>query len=250
MTRPPLKFMRNEHIEDVTADRIRQYEAKAGLKVTFPVPAEEIVEQVLGLNILWDTIEEQAGETILAGLHRRTRTVVMNEKHLALFDEKPGLKNSTLVHEAGHADLEGGLGEQGPSLFDEEGGEASERLVHRHATKMNDKIAILHRLALGNEKALQILRKLSEGQDTPEQKSAVDRYQSAFLLPKWLLKEAAQRYDLTSWADLYRLADEAQVTISNLVTRLRRLEMIYMRSGSKTIYHSKDEVTGQASLFD
>jgi hypothetical protein len=48
-------------------------------------------------------------------LQRRTRTIVMNEKHLALFVQKPGLRNSTLTHEAGHADLEGGLGDQGPA---------------------------------------------------------------------------------------------------------------------------------------
>lgn len=247
MSRPPLKFMRNEYIEDVTAERIRQYEAKTGRTVTFPIPAEEIVEQVLGLNILWDTVEEQPGEMILAGLHRRTRTIVMNEKHLSLFESKPGLKNSTLVHEGGHADLEGGLGEQGPSLFGDDG---SDRVVHRHSSKMNDKIAVLYHLALRNEQALRLLRKLHEGQDTPEQKSAVDRYQSAFLMPKWVLKAAAQRYDLTRWPDLYRLAEEAQVSISNLVTRLRRLDMIFIPQGSKTIYRNRDEFNGQPSLFD
>lgn len=168
MSRPPLKFMRNDYIEDVTADRIRQYEAKTGVKVTFPVPAEQIVEQVLGLNILWDTIEERPGEIILAGLNRRTRTVIMNETHLKLFESNPGLRNSTLVHEGGHADLEGGLGGQGPSLFGDDG---DDRLVHRHATKMDENIAILHHLALRNERARRLLQKLNEGQDTPEQKS-------------------------------------------------------------------------------
>jgi len=44
MTKPSLRFMRNEHIEDVTTQRIRQYEAKVGVKVGLPVPGEEIVE--------------------------------------------------------------------------------------------------------------------------------------------------------------------------------------------------------------
>ena len=211
------------------------------------MPAEQIVEQVLELNISWDTIEERPGEMILAGLNRRTRTVVMNETHLELFEANPGLRNSTLTHECGHADLEGGLGDQGPSLFGDEG---DDRLVHRHATKMDEKIAVLYHLALRNEKALRLLRKLHEGQDTPEQKSAVDRYQSAFLMPKWLLKEAAQRYDFTHWPDLYRLVDEAQVSISNLVTRLRRLDMLFIPQGSKTLYRSRAEFNGQTSLFD
>ena len=171
----------------------------------------------------------------------------MNEKHLELFEQKPGLRNSTLTHEAGHADLEGGLGDQGPSLFEE----AGERIVKRHSTKTNQQLEILYDLALRNEKAYRLLHKITEGQDTPDQKSAVDRYQSAFLMPKWLLQEAAQRYDLTCWRpDLYALAAEAQVNISNLVTRLLRLGMIFIPKGTKTIYRSVEEFSGQRSLFD
>ena len=71
MNKPPLRFMRNEYIEDVTARRIREYEAKTGVTVKFPVPAEEIIEQVLNLSILWDEIEEQPGEMVLAGFNAR-----------------------------------------------------------------------------------------------------------------------------------------------------------------------------------
>ncbi len=53
-----LKYLKNEAIEDVTASRIRQYEAKVGVPVKLPVPIEQIVEQVLGLDFEWDEIEE------------------------------------------------------------------------------------------------------------------------------------------------------------------------------------------------
>jgi len=245
MSKQPLKYLKNEAIEDVTASRIREYEAKAGVTVRLPIPAEQIIEQVLDLSFLWDQIEEQPGEMILGGLDRKTRTIVLNEKHLELFEQKPGLLRSTQVHEAGHADLEGGLGEQGPTLF----GEDQERIVHRHSTKGNQQLEVLLDLALRNEKAYRLWRKLTEGQDTPDQKSAVDRYQSAFLMPKWLLEAAAQQYDLTRWHDLYALAEVAQVNISNLTTRLLRLGMIFIPKGSKSIYRSKDEFTGQGSLF-
>jgi len=245
VTRPSLRYLSNESIEDVTARRIREYEAKAGVKVAFPVPAEEVIEQVLGLCFLWDQIEERPGEMILGGLSRKTRTIVLNEKHLDLFEQKPGLLRSTQVHAAGHADLEGGLGEQGPSLF----GDEQDRIVHRHSSKGGEQLAVLLDLALRNEKAYRLWRKLTEGQDTAAQKSAVDRYQSAFLMPKWLLEGVAQRYDLTRWRDLYALADEAQVNISNLTTRLLRLGMIFIPKGEKTIYRSKDAFTGQRTLF-
>ena len=245
MSKPHLKYLKNEVVEGVTARRIREYEAKAGVTVGFPVPAEQVIEQVLDLSFLWDRIEEPPGEMILGGLDRKARTIVLNETHLDLFQQKPGLLRSTQVHEAGHADLEGGLGEQGPSLF----GEEEDRIVHRHSTKGDRRLEVLLDLALRNEKAYRLWRKMTEGQDTPDQKSAVDRYQSAFLMPKWLLEEAAGRYDLTRWRDLYALAGDAQVNISNLTTRLLRLGMIFIPKRSKTIYRSKDEYTGQKTLF-
>jgi hypothetical protein len=34
------------------------------------------------------------------------RKIILNEKHLALFKEKPGLERSTIGHEAGHWDVD------------------------------------------------------------------------------------------------------------------------------------------------
>ena len=106
MSKQPLKYLKNEVIEDVTASRIREYEAKAGVTVKLPVPVEQIVEQVLGLNLDWDEIEEQPGEQILGGLVAAERKIILNEKHLALFEAKPGLERSTIGHEAGHWDID------------------------------------------------------------------------------------------------------------------------------------------------
>ena len=50
-------------------------------------------------------------------------------------------------------------------------------------------------------------------------------------------------------AQVNRLAEEAQVNISNLTVRLQRLGLIYLRDGDKKIYRSQDEVMGQGSLF-
>lgn len=62
MSNQRLKYLRNQVIEDITAQRIREYEAKVGITVALPVPIEEIVEQVLGLDFDWDVIQEQPGE--------------------------------------------------------------------------------------------------------------------------------------------------------------------------------------------
>ena len=44
MSKHNLRFLRNEVIEQVTAQRIREYESKSCTAVTFPVPVEEIIE--------------------------------------------------------------------------------------------------------------------------------------------------------------------------------------------------------------
>lgn len=247
MSKHNLKYLRNKVIEDVTAQRIREYEAKTGTAVTLPVPVEEIVEQVLGLDFDWDEIEEMPGERILAGLDAVNRKILVNEKHVGFFEEKPGHYRSTIGHEAGHYDIDIDRAKLlHPSL---PGMDLKPVIAHRHAKKADRTIAVLLDRAMTDPRAAKLLRKFTEGHDTPEQKSAVDRYQSALLMPEWLVREAAEELDLTSWPVLYELASMAQVTISNLVVRLRRLNLIYMRDGDKTIYRNRDAFTGQDTLF-
>ena len=95
MRRHDLTNMRTRSIDAVTAMRIRQYEQLTGEPVMFPVPIEKIVERILGLNFDWVEIEEQLGEQILAGLIPEERRIVLNSRHLDLFQKKPGLERST-----------------------------------------------------------------------------------------------------------------------------------------------------------
>src|SRR5438105_1676699 len=141
MSKPPLKYLKNEAIEDVTAQRIRQYEATAGVTVMLPVPVEKVVEQVLGLDFEWDEIEEQPGEQILAGLVAAERKIVLNEKHLALFEAKPGLERSTIGHEAGHWDVDIDRARLNHPTFP--GFEVQPHVVKRHARKADKVIEVL-----------------------------------------------------------------------------------------------------------
>lgn len=247
MSKHNLRFLRNEVIEQVTAQRIREYESKSCTAVTLPVPVEQIIEQVLGLDFDWDEIEELPGEQILAGLDAVNRKIMVNEKHVGLFEKKPGLYRSTIGHEAGHYDIDIDRAKLlHPSL---PGMDLKPAMAHRHAKKSDRTISVLLDRAMTDPRAAKLLKKITEGHDTPDQKSAVDRYQSSLLMPDWLMREAAQRCDLTKWPELYRLAEEAQVSISNLTVRLRRLGLIYLRDGDKTIYRSEDDFTGQRKLF-
>lgn len=247
MSKQSLKYLRNQVIEDITAQRIREYEAKVGAKVTLPVPIEEIVEQVLGLDFDWDVVQEQPGEQILGGLDVANRKILINEAHTALFDSKPGLLRSTIGHEAGHWELDIDRSRASHPLLP--GVDLALSIVNRHASKSDRLIEVLFTRAINDERAYRLYRQLTDGQDTPEVRSAVDRYQSALLMPRWLIQEAAEQHDFTKWPNLYRLAEKAQVNITNLTVRLQRLGMIYLRNGDKTIYRSEDEFTGQKSLF-
>jgi hypothetical protein len=245
MTKP--RFVRNEVIEDGTALRIREYESKLGASVTLPVPLEQIVEKVLGLHFDWDVIEERPGEQILGGLDAVNKKILLNETHTGLFESNPGLLRSTIGHEAGHFDVDIDRSRLlHPAL---PGFDLTPNVAKRHASKSNGLIEVLLDRAMTDERAYRAYKKLTAGQDTPEIKSLVDRYQSTLLMPKWLMQDAEQRYDLTKWPQLYLLAKEAEVSISNLTVRLRRLGMIYLRDGDKTIYRNEDEFSGQKNLF-
>jgi hypothetical protein len=247
MSNVRLKFMKNEVIEGVTAQRVRQYEAKRGVTVKLPVPVEEIVEQVLGLNFDWDVIEEHPGEQILGGLDAMNRKILLNEKHVELFEKTPGLLRSTIGHEAGHFDIDVDRARLlHPTL---PGMDLSPNVAKRHAAKTNRLIEVLSLRAATDTRAYKLYKQITDGQDAPEVRSAVDRYQSALLMPAWLIRDAAEKFDLLRWPDLYRLAELAQVTISNVTVRLQRLGLIYLRDGDKRIYRNKDEFSGQGLLF-
>ena len=247
MSKRNLRFLRNEVIEQITEKRIREYEAKTKQAVTFPVPIDEIIEQILGLDFDWDEIKELPGEQILAGLDSVNKKILLNEKHVDLFEEKPGLYRSTIGHEAGHFDIDIDRAKLlHPTL---PGVDYKPSIAHRHAVKANRTIEVLTDRAMTDPRAAKLLNRITANLDTPDQKSVVDRYQSAMLMPKWLVIEASQNIDLTTWPALYRFAETCQVTISNLVVRLQRLKLIYMRGDDKTLYRSRDEFTGQQSLF-
>jgi hypothetical protein len=62
MSKHHVRFLRNELIEQVTAQRIGEYEFKRCHAVTLAVPVLQITEPVLGLEFDWDQIEELPGE--------------------------------------------------------------------------------------------------------------------------------------------------------------------------------------------
>ncbi|MCP4512678.1 MAG: hypothetical protein GY826_40490 [Fuerstiella sp.] len=210
------------------------------------VPVENIVEQILELDFDWVDIDEHEGEQILAGLVPEQRRIVLNSRHLDLFQTKPGLERSTIGHEAGHWDIDIDRTSLHHPLLP--GFEMQDNVVRRQAADRKVLVEVLNR-AVDDERYFGLYRELTAGQDSPEVKSAVDRYQSSLLMPAWLIRAAVDEVDVTNWSQLYGLAEAARVTISNLVVRLHRLNIIYIPEGTKDVYPGRDAFIGQLHLF-
>ena len=54
-------------------------------------------------------------------------------------------------------------------------------------------------------------------------------------MPQHILTELKQHKDLSRWQDLYQMAGELGVTISNLTTRLQDLGWIYLNADTREI---------------
>jgi hypothetical protein len=61
--------------------------------------------------------------------------------------------------------------------------------------------------------------------------------------------ESAQRYNLSRLNHLYDFAEEAQVTISNMTTRLKRLGLIFKVGEGNRVFLTEAEATGQKELY-
>lgn len=179
------RFLSDAELERLANRLLARYEERYGPIACPPVPVESILEDVLDLSILWDTVPEKPGRSILAGLDPNNRTVVFNETRLTLIEETPGLYNTVLAHEAGHWEVH-----VDPALLDQ--------------APLPD-----------FEREFGCLYRQSGPGGDPREREA-HQFMGFLLLPSHLLEEAVREVDLLSWPNLYALRDLFQVTITAL----------------------------------
>ena len=237
-----MRILRNQEIEEIAASRLAELQRRLGRPVSPPIPIDLIAEQVLGLDFLWEPINELPGEKVFGGLIAKKRLIVLNENRKGLFAEKPGLERSTKGHEMGHWDLfidKGSLDH--PTLFDVQGdGPFAFRSSPAGDVAI---IKTLDRDAEGRE----LLRKIQSRADEPDEARAVNRYAAALSMPADMITTDALKIDRTRWPNLYRLAEKYEVTISALRVRLEQLGLIYVDENKK-IHESRDAASGQQML--
>ncbi len=236
-----MKFYRNDAIEERAEQRIAELEQLLGKPVEPPISLELIAEHLLGLDILWEEIEELPGELIYGGLRMDQKLIVMNERRRALFEEKPGLERSTKGHEMGHWDLFGRGDQPGQLVMFED----DARFVRR-STPTGD-VRVMQAL-IKTPEGQELLRQIQKRADDADEARAVNRYAAALSMPKRLITEEALKIDRRSWPPLYRLAERFEVSITALTVRLKQLNLLYIDE-NKRLYESIEEATGQKSLF-
>ncbi|HOL72865.1 MAG TPA: hypothetical protein PLA43_20515 [Bryobacteraceae bacterium] len=234
-----MRILRNQEIEEIAQSRLAELERLLGQQLSPPIPIDLIAEKVLGLDFLWEPIDELPGEQILGGLIAKKRLIILNENRKALFAEKPGVERSTKGHEMGHWDLfidKSSLDH--PTLFDVEG---EGPFVFRSSPA--GEVAVIK--ALSNDpEGRELLRKMQTRADEPDEARAVNRYAAALSMPADMIRTDALKIDRTRWPSLYRLAETYEVTISALRVRLEQLGLLYVDKDGK-LYESRDAALGQ-----
>jgi hypothetical protein len=237
-----VRILRNQEIEDVAASRLAELERLLGRPLSPPIPIDLIAEKVLGLDFLWEPIDELPGEKILGGLIVKRRLIVLNDNRKGLFTEKPGVERSTKGHEMGHWDLfidKSSLDH--PTLFDVEG---DGPFAYRSSPA--GEVAVIKALHSDPE-GRELLRKIQARADEPDEARAVNRYAAVLSMPVDMIRADAMKIDRTQWPNLYRLADRYEVTISALRVRLEQLGLLYVDEQGK-LYESRDAASGQMNL--
>lgn len=237
-----MTFYRNNTIEETVEERLLEFERTLGRPLTLPVPMDQFGELVLGLDLLWDDIEELPGELILGGILPKKRLVVLNDRRRSYMEQKPGLERSTKGHEFGHWDLFVDRATlDHPVLFAEEG----DGPFALRSSPSGD-VAVIKRLE-SSEEGRALLKKMQARADEADEARSVNRYAACVSMPRSLLREEASKIDRTLWPNLYDLAERFDVTISAMVVRLKQLDLLFIKD--KELFESHAHAIGQHSLF-
>lgn len=235
-------IIRNQEIEQLAESRLAEFEERANRALTPPIPIDLIAEKVLGLDFLWEPIQELPGETILGGLIVKKRLIILNENQKQLFVAKPGLERSTKGHEMGHWDLFADKGSiDHPEIFDS----GNDGPFAFRSSPVGD-VSIVKMLCRDPE-GRELLREIQSRADDADEARAVNRYAAALSMPADLIRAEALKINRTEWPSLYRLAERFDVTISALRVRLEQLGLLFVDKNG-TLYESAHAASGQMKM--
>ena len=102
---PDVPFIPDATLEELANELLERYGRDIEPIYKPPVPVEKIADFLLELNLEWRDIPDTEAEPILAYLDPGSKTIRLNERRLAFFEQYPGTYQYTLAHEIGHYQL-------------------------------------------------------------------------------------------------------------------------------------------------
>lgn len=202
-----MTFIAEAQIEARAAELWRRYSLEPGFDV------ERLLER-LGLDLVWEAVDDQAGGAVLGQLVPEKRLVVLNERHIERLEDKDGrLRRYTIGHEVGHWELHAAEARSGSlSLFD------GERIWCR------------------------------DGSPDPVERQA-ELFSAALLIPKDRLRPLLPAPPWRGWPPVYRLADAFLVNVTPMAIRLEKLGWMHRDEHGIPVSGPR-RAPGQGVLFD
>ena len=206
----PFRFIHKQEIEAKATDILRRMEQTQSHNSMWPLDTSCVAE-FLGLDVVWDTIPDDEEGTIAARILPLERLIEIND-NLPIC--RGGFGESTIAHEIGHWVLH-----------------VNHATVNRFSRLRNRGVYIkVDPLLCRNDNTIAGIEWQAQ------------YFATCLLMPEYVLIEKQIGRDLTKWPDLYQMAEELGVSISNLVHRLKDLDWIYIPKNSRQIDLSKEFV--------
>lgn len=139
---PRRTFPRSEdHHRVIAREVLEKHALTCGKPVTLPVPIDKIIEGTYELEVLYDEIDEPPDIMILGALRPAQRRIVLNERHMDMFEGWVGPERFTLAHELAHWVYD--ADDPNQLSFDlTSAGPAEQFCYHREAPRLADQLRI------------------------------------------------------------------------------------------------------------
>ena len=197
----PFRFIPKKSIEKATIQILQGIENIPNYQLKLPIDASRIAE-FLGLDVVWDRIPNDEKGVIAARILPLEKLIEINE---LIPELRGGFGESTIAHEIGHWVLHIDQNRVNQCLLGEKPMIKVDPLLCRNEVNLN-----------GIEWQAQY-------------------FASCLLMPRFKLQEICYNRNLQQWKELYNIAEELGVTISNLIHRLKDLGWIELKENSREI---------------
>lgn len=223
------RYISDDEIETYATSILQKYGRQFKPITAPPVPIEDIIDLVVDIPIVRETIPDHHGSPVLAKLVARgyphhTLEIIVNEDKQSYFDKYKGTEQYSLAHELGHLVLHIDRGSLNTLLLPD----AKEQAI------------ILCRMNTDEERDRNAKRKEFQA----------ERFAAYILMPQDLLRAACASVDIYHWPDLYSLKDRFQVTISALTNRLKELHLVTITPDRKLIPYQDQLAAHARSLWE